>query len=221
MKITKIELQKKNNKRYSIYLDEEFSFGIHEDVLIKCGLHKDQIISQEYINEILNKEEQSKANHYAINLISYRARSTKEVKDKMIDKGYSIATIDQTVAFLKENKLLNDLEFAKMFIRDKTSLSRHSIIRVKNDLRQKGVDKEIVQEAIDSISDPDYENAKYLSFKKYEDLKSRKKYSDSSDYDIKQKVYQYMNQKGFNIYLVKDALLDAITNDIEEDNWSL
>lgn len=218
MKITKIEMQKKNRKRYSIYLDGEFNFGIHEDILIRCGLYVDQEIDQDYINDVLKKEEQSKANSYAVNLISYRSRSENEIVKKMGEKDYPMEVIGETIEFLTRNNLIDDYQFALMFIRDKTSLSRHSMTRIKHDLRQKGVPKEIIQKAIFDIEDenynPDYENAKYLSYKKYKDLKLRTKYKDLSEYEIKQKVYHSISQKGFNIYTIKDALEEVLNSDI-------
>ena len=38
--ITKIEIQKRNKDRYSIYIDGEYSFGVYENVIIKYALQK-------------------------------------------------------------------------------------------------------------------------------------------------------------------------------------
>lgn len=221
MKITKIEIQKKNNKRYNIYVDEIFELGVDENVLIKCGLYVDQTIDSEFITNIVLKEEQSKGNHYAINLISYRMRSEKEVIDKMRIKNYEFNIIDNTIQFLYENNLLNDLNFSLMFLRDKTSLNRHSLKRIKYDLKNKGVSNEIINNAInlylDENDDPDFENARYLSLKKYHEIKARKKSSSLTEYEIKQKTYQAIVIKGFNIYTVKDALEDGLLNLTEND----
>ncbi len=222
MKITKIEVQKKNIKRFSIYIDSEFSLGIHEDVLIKCNLYVNKVIDTDYIETIVKTEEQSKANHYAINLLSYRVRSKHEILTKMTEKDYDLDIINNTIDFLTDNHLLNDLEFARMFIRDKLNLTRYSILRIRHDLRNKGVDKQLINEALllieDDELDPDYDNAKYLSLKKYNDLKSKKKNIDLSEYEIKQKVYSAISQKGFNIYIIKDALEDALKEENESSS---
>ena len=67
MKITNIELQK-NRKRYNIYIDDEFAFGISDELRYKFGLHIDDNIEQDFIEDILKSEEQMKAINYALKL---------------------------------------------------------------------------------------------------------------------------------------------------------
>ncbi len=214
MKITKIEIQKKNLKRYNLYIDNEFNMGIHEDVIVILGLYVNMIIDQEMYDEILLKEVYSKAKADALNYISYRMRSESEVKKKLYELGYIHEMVDATIDFLYEYSYLNDLEFTKSFIHDKATLSRHSIYRIRHDLRQKGVKPEIIEKALnnykDQMIDFDYDNAKILSLKKYKQLYNKKKYNE---YELKQRVYQALVQKGFNIYTIKEALQDALIDE--------
>ena len=214
MKITKIEIQKKNLKRYNLYIDDEFNMGIHEDVIVILGLYVNMVIDQEMYNEILLKEVYSKAKADALNFISYRMRSESEVKKKLFELGYTPEMIDTTIDFLYEYSYLNDFEFTKSFIHDKATLSRHSIYRIRHDLRQKGVNSEIIEKALnhyrDQMIDFDYDNAKVLSLKKYKQLHNKRKYNE---YELKQRVYQALVQKGFNIYTVKESLQDALDDE--------
>jgi len=217
MKITKIEIQKKNKKRYNLYMDEEFKCGVHEDVIVLMGLYVNQVITEDDYFNILIKENRAKAKADAIKYLAYRMRSEHEIRDKLGSLEYQEETIDYVMDFLAEHKLINDLEFAKSFIHDKAVISRHALSKIGYDLRSKGINKAIFEQAkqhyLDANEDFDYENAKYLSLKKYKQLSEKNKFSD---YEIRQKVYQAITQKGFNIYLVKDALQEALDKESEE-----
>ncbi len=214
MKITKIEIQKKNKKRYNLYLDEEFKTGIHEDVLVMLGLYVNQEITQESYDDIIQKELNAKAKSEALHYISYRMRSTSEVVKKLADSDYDNDVISVTLAFLNEHGFLNDDEFTKAFIHDKATLSRHALAKIIYDLKKKGIPLPTIEKAknyyMDQEIDFDFDNAKVLSLKKYKQLLAKNKYNE---YELKQRVYQALTQKGFNIYLVKDALSEALTDE--------
>ena len=53
--ITKIEKQKNNNKRYSIFIDNEFAFGIDEIDLLYYKLKENEPLDEERYNYIANK----------------------------------------------------------------------------------------------------------------------------------------------------------------------
>jgi len=211
MKITKIEIQKKNKNRYNLYMDDVFKCGVHEDVIVYLGLHVNQEISDETYHEILLKEVKAKAKADAIKFISYRMRSVFEVKEKLISLECGSDAISHVLDFLEEHKLVNDYEFAKAFIHDKATLSHHSMSKISFELKKKGISADIIEKSkshyIDQGEDFDYQNAKLLSLKKYKQLVLKDKYND---FELKQRVYQTLSQKGFNIYLVKEALADVL-----------
>jgi len=212
MKITKIETQKKDLKRYNIYVDGEFTLGVHEDVIVLMGLYVNQEIDKKTLDEMLIKEGFAKAKADAIKFIAYRMRCQKEVIDKLIKNGHDPSVVRRVLDFLKENALVNDLEFAKAFIHDKATISRHPMSRIIYDLRKKGIHETDIESAkhyyTSQDTDFDYENALILSYKKYKQLYDKNKYTE---YQLKQRVYQYMTQKGYNLYLVKDALEEALS----------
>ena len=57
-----------------------------------------------------------KALKYAFLLLKYRARSKKEIIDRLRRKGYPPSPIDKVIVFLEGYNYLNDEEFARMFV---------------------------------------------------------------------------------------------------------
>jgi len=77
-KITGLKLQKRNKNRVNVYLDGEFAFGLSR--IVAAWLHTGQELSDEKIAELLSKDDVEIALQRALNFLSYRARSEKEVK---------------------------------------------------------------------------------------------------------------------------------------------
>ena len=50
--ITKVEKQKRGKHRYNIYLNEEYAFSVHEDILIKHRLNKGESLHPQEIERL-------------------------------------------------------------------------------------------------------------------------------------------------------------------------
>ena len=156
-KITKIEYQKKNKERFNIYLDDEYGFSIDMNILIKYSLQKNMELSDDIIDEILNAEERIIVYNYGISVLSKTAKSEHELMLKMMDKGFDSQLIDNAINKLKEQKYLDDKRYCEMYINDKINISKHGVLKIKEALYYKGIDKEIIEEKIKNISSEERE----------------------------------------------------------------
>lgn len=202
-KITKIEQQKKNSNRYSIYIGDEFSFGIHENILVKFRLAKGMDLEESFIEEVLKEEEQNKANSYALKLLSSKARSENEIIDKMRNKGYEKDNIDKAINYLKQYGYIDDKEYALNYTRDRMRLKKLGHQRIKSELYQKGVKKEILEEALDELIDKDDEYERALEL-------AQKKVSSTYKNDDKNTQYRklgaFLQRKGYSFDTIKKVL---------------
>lgn len=203
MIITAIEVQKKNKHRYSLFIDDAFHCGVHEDVLINLGLRKGLEVDQDFLESVLSEERQAKAKSEALHFISYRMRSEKEVYDKLIDLEYDPPTIDRVFDFLNAYNFLDDLAFAKAFISDKSRLNHHSLKKIKYALRLKGVKDPIFDKASLDYLDMDQKNLEKLLPKKYRALDAK---HPNDPYILDQKITAFFYQKGFHIEDIKWVL---------------
>ena len=197
-KITKVEYQKKNKDRFNIYLDDEYAFAIDINIFIKYSLKKGLLLDDELISDILKSEERISVYNYGISLLSRAAKSEYELRLKMQDKGFDSHLIDNAINTLKEQKYLDDERYCEMFINDKINISKHGVRKIKEALYYKGIDKEIIEEKIRSVSQEDEEErAINLGKKKLFNIKeedTRKKYI---------KLSNYLIGKGFEYDVVK------------------
>lgn len=206
IKITKIEQQKKRKNRYSIFVDDEFAFGVDEEVLMKYSLKKGMELDDHEIEQVIKAEEQSKANNYALNLLSYRARSEKEIRDKLRRKGYEDNYIENTIEFLYRYNYINDLEFGMLFAKDRQNFKKAGKRVIMNELYQKGVDKEVISQIIDEIIDPNEELQRAL------ELAEKKAVSyKNDDRNAKyRKLSAFLARKGYSFDIISKVLKEVL-----------
>lgn len=202
MIITKIESQK-NQDRVNIYIDGEFAFGIMREIQYKYKLAKDMEIDNKYIEEVLMEEEQSKCTHFALQFLGYRQRSEKEIADRLEKKGFEEYMIENTLLYLRDHNLIDDLAFAKSFMRDKININKHGPRKIQYDLYKKGISQEIIEKVLEQDED-EYSRAFELAEKK---LFSYRNDDKPSQY---RKLGGFLQRRGYSsncVYKILDELI--------------
>jgi regulatory protein len=87
----------------------------------------------------------------ALNMLAFRARSSRELAQSLQRKGEERTHVDWALERLKEQGLLDDGAFARSFARTKVVDGKQSRRRVQQDLARKGVSRSLSDEAIDTV----------------------------------------------------------------------
>lgn len=203
MKITLIEEQKKNKERVSIYIDEAYGFGVSLEILYKYNLKVGMELTEDFISDVIRKEEALKANNYAMNLISMGGLKTeKEIRDRMIKKGFNDDDINNAINLLKDYKYVDDRIYAEYYIKDKLQINGYGKNKIKNDLFRKGVSSETISECLDEFVDDDsqFELAVELGRKKVKTVKT-------DDFNVLyRKVGSFLQGRGFSFDVIKKVM---------------
>ncbi|MGL4739115.1 MAG: RecX family transcriptional regulator [Cellulosilyticaceae bacterium] len=195
--ITKIEVQKKDSRRVSVFVDGEFSFGMQLDDVLKFGLSKNKVYSDEEFEVLLGKLLVEKAKFRALDYISYKMRTTQQVRDKLKTLEYDEWVIDEVIAFLEKYGYLNDQHFANRYIEYQMQYNKKSLRKVKSDLYEKGISK-VDLENPDQISTWEMENVTKL-LEKYH-------YDEELDPKMKLKITNRILSRGFDYYLIRQCI---------------
>lgn len=100
--------------------------------------------------------------------LAYRARTEYELRRKLESAGFSSAVVDMALTGMKEKKLLDDQIFAVNWVRRRLSAKPVGAGRLWAELRQKGVDGEIIAVALDGYDEEsELEAAMRLARKKF------------------------------------------------------
>lgn len=150
MKINKFK--KISNNRYKVYIeDKEYIF--YEDIIIKYGLLYKKEISSKDIKEIEKSNNKVSIYNIAINYISFRMRSKKEMIEYLKKKDFNQQEIDEVINKLINQKLLDDNLFSRSYINDKLLLTNYGPNKIRVDLINLGIKEEIVDENLNNIDD--------------------------------------------------------------------
>ena len=147
-------------------------------------------------------DEDKKLYLVAARFLSYRPRSEKEIRDKLIRKNAPLEVINKVIAKLTEQKFLNDLEFAKMWMESRIRVRGKSLRIIKLELKQKGISNDIIDSLIHNseLLIQDENTAQRLVEKKIE------KYRHLTKQEIYQKLGGFLARRGFDWDTIKHSI---------------
>ncbi len=153
MKITAIENQAHNPERYNIYADGRFLMGINSLLVLQLGLQLDQELTPELLTELEQSEQRQKAIENALNFLSFRPRSRDEVKRQLRKKEFTPEIIEAAMEHLDHLNLVDDRAFSSFWKETREQFNPRGSRAIKNELRMKGVEREVVDEIITDEND--------------------------------------------------------------------
>lgn len=198
--ITQIKSQR-NGRRVNIYLDGKFGFGLDLENFVKLGLKVDQELTDEEVEKIVKKAEFQKTLDKLLKFATLRPRSEKEIRDWFKRKKVHESIIDELFARLKRLELIDDEKFARWWVEQRMSFRPKAKRIMIYELRIKGIKKEIIEEVLSKIEVDEEKIARELLEKKaykWKNLPSR---------DARQKMAQFLGQKGFGWEVIEKVLV--------------
>lgn len=197
MKITAIKQQVKSQDRYSIFIDDKFAFGLSELGLISSGLHVGQELSREEAGKLKAEAAVDKAYNRVLALLARRPRSEWEIRDYLKRKKHDSPTADTILNKLSNVGLVDDKAFARMWVDNRRALKPTSLRRLRQELRQKRIADDIIDEVLASDETDEREVLRELVERK------RARYPD------KLKFMQYLARQGFSYDNIKSVLEES------------
>lgn len=142
----------------------------------------------------------NKALGYAFRLLKYRPRSEHELRQRLKRRGFSDSIITETLIFLKDKGLVDDLEFARIWVesRIKKPLGIH---RLKQELRIKGIDKNLIEQVIERVG------SRYNEEETIGNLIQRRmeRLRHIEPAKAKRRIFLYLLRRGFSSERIQEA----------------
>jgi regulatory protein len=204
--ITLLERQKKHPERVNVYLDGEFAFGLNEMDAVQ--LKKGQVLTEADIAQLQNRDTLNKAVNKAIDLLSFRPRSTHEIRTALA-KNYAPDVIDRAVEQLMTLGYLDDVAFARFWIDNRSTFKPLSSQALRYELKQKGVADSIIVDALAEIGDADAALRAAQS--------QLRKWRGRSRQDFKQQLGNFLQRRGFGYSVVNSTVKQVLMTLTEED----
>lgn len=152
-----------------LYIDGEEAVKIDTETFLRWGLKPGDEITDEELRELLQESDARRAQEKALYLLGHRAHSKKELTEKIARTAASQEAARAAADRMEELGLLDDGEYARRYAQELFTRKCWGPMRVKQELRLKGIAPEIIEELLEEYGDGDaaLENMRALLEKKY------------------------------------------------------
>jgi regulatory protein len=220
VRITRIDLQKRRPDRRSIFADGAFLIGVHVETLLRSGLREGDLITSEQLSMLQAHESLLAARTAALQYLSARPRSEREVRDKLRDKEFPPGEIDQVIGDLSRAGLVNDQEFARTYIRNSMSVRPAGEAQLRRKLLLLGVARPIIDEALREIgAEVDFSGPALTLGRQFLARKKRTA-RDTDARKTKQQLIGFLSRRGYSWPTVSSVVKSLMSAQSEEENSS-
>lgn len=145
---------KKERGRYRVTINES------EDIIVPVSLMRERPLKEgqplnleEYDNWLMIRQYRFALDR-AVGYLAARARSKREIEQKLLQAGYRPCTVEMVIYKLERENLLDDADFARQWVESRSThkLGRN---RIAQELRRKGISQEEAEEALSALDDED------------------------------------------------------------------
>ncbi len=155
--VTRVERQKRNPSRVSIFINDEFAFGAPVSVVEAFLLAPGLVLSDADLERLKIEAQREEAFERACRYLSRRLRTEEEVRAKLLEEAYSRGAVESTLERLRRLRYLDDRNYAEAFVRDRSRFRPKGRSALSLELRRKGVPEEIIRQVLDELMSEDDE----------------------------------------------------------------
>ncbi len=204
----KLSFKNGRNNKIHIFIDEEYSLTVDGEYWFTSEWCRLKEIDEDDFEEMKEEITKRRAWLNALDLLSMRSHSEKELVIKLRRK-YSQETAEAVAHKAAELGLIDDEAFAEMYAKELIERKKYGISRVKNELRLKGISSDITESVLLSLDIDTKESIINLVERKY-----LRKLSDEKG---KRQVIAALQRLGYSYSDIKSALREIdITEEFDE-----
>ncbi|GAB4468218.1 MAG: RecX family transcriptional regulator [Anaerolineae bacterium] len=204
--ITSLVVQKNNKERVNVFIDGEFAFGLALSEALR--LRKGQQLTDEEIARLKAFDELEVAHERALHYLSYRQRSTAELRRYLLGKEFSEQAVETVIERLERAGLLDDAAFARLWIESRLQANPRGERALRHELRQKGIPETIIRAA---LADLDQQEAAYRAA-----IQRASRYAGSDEATFRKRLGDFLLRRGFDFATARDAV-ERLWNELKHD----
>ena len=150
-------------------------------------------------------KEYIRAKNSAYRYLTYRPRSRAEIESKLHNKGFTDAVVRQVISDLIRLEYVNDREFARQWTRSRVRLRGFGRRRIEQELRSKGIDRDIIRQTFGELfgDDSEFETAKQTARKKLSTMRSVDRETR------RRRLAGFLERKGFPFEIIGRVLRES------------
>ena len=203
-RVTALRPTKRDPDRIAVDLDGSFAFALPATLVGDERIEIGDLLDVDRVTALLAADQASRATEAALVFLSYRPRSEKEVRDRLRRGGYEPDAIEHAIGRLHEWRYLDDADFARRWVENRTAHRPRGKRLLQQELRHKGIDGEIARDAIDDADLDETGAAEALARRR---LPS---YAGDDPAAIRRRLGAYLARRGYGYDVIRIALDRAL-----------
>lgn len=195
-----------------IYIDGEYRFTVDDNFWFSCGYISGDEIDEQELAAFEEAVGSRRAFNSALNSLDYRDHSTREIRQKLMRK-FDAQYVDEAVEKLVELDLINDERYARLYARELFEHKKFGKMRIKSELRARGIAAETANEAVDELFDEEEPD----NIERIVDIIEKKYYNKMNDESGRKKVFAALTRMGYSFSDIRDAMSEFSDDEFYEE----
>ncbi len=209
MRITSID-RPPRKRRYEVRVDHVLVVPLSAEVLARAGLHAGQEVSDTELRTLEETEARHSALATAMRMLAYGPRSEHEVRQALTRKRTRDDILAETVARLRELRLLDDADFARTYVEQRDRRSPRGRRLLRSELTARGIDRKAADEHLTELDEADAA---------YRAAARRARSLTALDYTaFQRRLGDHLLRRGFAHETVREAIRRAWADQHPEDD---
>lgn len=208
----KITAKSGRKDKIHIYIDGEYLLTVDEIFWFSCGYISGDEIDEEELTAFKEAAGSRCAFNSALNSLDYRDHSEREIRTKLLRK-YDADCVEEAVCKLVELDLVNDERYAENYARELYEHKKFGKMRIKYELRAKGIAADIANEAVDAL----FEEEEPDNIQRIVDIIGKRYYNRMNDDVGRKKVFAALQRMGYSFSDIREAMSEFSDDEYFED----
>lgn len=190
--------------RIAVYVDGEYVCAVGEAAVARWRLYKGRELDHVDLARLAGEASRESALADAHRLLGHRARSTAELRRRLLAKDHSPEAVEAALHSLSGNGYLDDAAFARSYVADKRRLAAWGTERIRRGLIEAGVSPGDADDALSAASAGDADDAELQ--RALDILRRRGARGARPDDAARRRAYQLLLRRGFGSELAYRAV---------------
>jgi regulatory protein len=196
--ITTIKKMPGRQKRAQIFVDGKPIMSLSGEILQKKRITEGTEIGDAEVANLAQAEQSRRCVEAATRLLIYRPRSEAELKKRLLQRKFAPDMVEATIVKMREQGLIDDAAFARFWTENREAFRPRSRRMTALELKQKGIDNEIIDKVVSSLDDE--ASAYEVALKKGRSLAGL-------EYEtFRRRLGGFLTRRGFNYEITSQTL---------------
>ena len=180
MRIKSIQ-QTRNPEKLDLMFDDGSKLRVMATVVPDLGLYASMDVDAALLERILQTHEKAQTRLRAVRIVAAANVSQRELQRRLIQKGQKPEDAAEAAQWLEALGALDDEKTARLLVQ-RGAAKGYGRARIRQELQQKGIPKDLWEQALAELPEPDGAIDRFLQQKlrgSWSDEKTRKKVTDA------------------------------------------